>query len=93
MIGDGHQPRSRVLCTHCKDSGFPIKGGMTIPNIGSLDLDRGTYKKTFSFSEFFQTCFFFQQCEKIDAVWLLAGVLQDFIENLEIPPSSPPAIQ
>ena len=31
---DGHQPHSRGLYTH---EGFPVKGGMTIPNIKSLD--------------------------------------------------------
>ena len=31
-IRDGHQPYSRGLL-----KGFPIKGGMTIPNIRSLD--------------------------------------------------------
>ena len=33
IIGDGHQPNSRGLYTHYKDS--VIKGGMTIPNIYS----------------------------------------------------------
>ena len=37
---DGHQPYSRVLYTNYK--GFPIEGGMTIPNARSLD--PGTYK-------------------------------------------------
>ena len=36
IIGDGHQPNSRGLYTHYKDS--VIKGGRSpIPNIGSLD--------------------------------------------------------
>ena len=37
---DGHQPYNRVLYTNYK--GFPIEGGMTIPNTRSLD--PGTYK-------------------------------------------------
>ena len=37
IIGDGHQPNSRGLYTHYKDFGFPIKGGMTIPNTTSSD--------------------------------------------------------
>ena len=37
MIGDGHQPNSRGLYPHSKDS----LGGMTIPNIRTLDA--GTY--------------------------------------------------
>ena len=40
IIGDGHQPNSRGLYTHCKD--FVIKGGMTIPNIATFD--HGTYE-------------------------------------------------
>ena len=32
IIGDGHQPNSRGLYTHYKDS-YYSKGGMTIPNI------------------------------------------------------------
>ena len=35
IIGDGHQPNSRD-CLY-PVLGFPIKGGMTIPNIRSLD--------------------------------------------------------
>ncbi len=35
IIGDGHQPNSRGLYTHYKDS--LLKGGMTIPNTRSLD--------------------------------------------------------
>ena len=39
---DGHQAHSRDLHTHYKHSiAFPIKGGMTIPNITSFD--PGTY--------------------------------------------------
>ena len=38
IIGDGYQPNSRGLYTHYKDSLY-IKGGMTIPNIRSLDPD------------------------------------------------------
>ena len=37
IIGDGHQPNSRGLYTHYKDSRIPIKGGMTIPNIATFD--------------------------------------------------------
>ena len=37
IIGDGHQPNSRGLYTHYKDSGFLLKGGMTIPNIATFD--------------------------------------------------------
>ena len=40
IIGDGHQPNSRGLYTHYKDS--VIKGGMTIPNIATFD--HGTYE-------------------------------------------------
>ena len=40
IIGDGHQPNSRGLYTHCKDS--VIKGGRSpIPNIATFD--HGTY--------------------------------------------------
>ena len=39
IIGDGHQPNSRGLYTHYKDS--LLKGGMTIPNIATFD--HGTY--------------------------------------------------
>ena len=39
IIGDGHQPNSRGLYTHYKDS--PFKGWMTIPNIATFD--HGTY--------------------------------------------------
>ena len=35
IIGDGHQPTSRGLYYPLK--GFPIKGGMTIPNIATFD--------------------------------------------------------
>ena len=41
IIGDGHQPNGRRLYTHYKDSGFLLKGGMTIPNI--VTFDHGTY--------------------------------------------------
>ena len=34
IIGDGHQPNSRGLYTHYKDS---FTGGMTIPNIATFD--------------------------------------------------------
>ena len=40
IIGDGHQPNSRGLYTHYKDS--LLKGGMTTPNTRSLD--PGTYE-------------------------------------------------
>ena len=43
-IGDGHQPNSRGLYIKYKDS--PIKGGMTIPSIRSLD--PGTYRHLFA---------------------------------------------
>ena len=36
MVGDGHQPNSRGFIYPLR--GFPTKGGMTIPNIRSLDL-------------------------------------------------------
>ena len=42
MVGDGHQPNSRGLYTHYIIITIPIKGEMTIPNIGSLD--PGTYE-------------------------------------------------
>ena len=54
IIGDGHQPNSRGLYTHYKDS--VIKGGMTIPNIATFD--HGTYshfqKKSLHSIHFFQ---------------------------------------
>ena len=34
MVGDGHQPNRRGLIPNIK---IPIEGGMTIPNIRSLD--------------------------------------------------------
>ena len=40
VIGDGHQPNSRGLYAHYKDS--VIKGGMTIPNIPTFD--HGTFQ-------------------------------------------------
>ena len=40
--GDGHQLTNRGLYMHAF-YGFPMKGGMTIPNIGSLD--PGTYRE------------------------------------------------
>ena len=43
-IGDGHQPNSSGLMWFvCPTLGFPIQGGMIIPNIGSLD--PGIYMK------------------------------------------------
>ena len=44
IIGDGHQPNSRGLYTHYKDS-VPTKGGMAIPNIATFD--HGTYINCF----------------------------------------------
>ena len=41
IIGDGHQPNSRGF--YIPIIRIPIKGGMTIPNIGSLD--HGTYAR------------------------------------------------
>lgn len=39
LAGDGHQPHSRGLYIHYKDShGFPINGGMTIPNIRNVEV-------------------------------------------------------
>ena len=38
IIGDGHQPTSRVYISIKR---IPIKGGMTIPNIATFD--HGTY--------------------------------------------------
>ena len=43
IIGDGHQPNSRGLYTH--EIRIPIKGGMTIPIIRSLDC--GTFEGRF----------------------------------------------
>ncbi len=43
IIGDGHQPNSRGLYTHYKDS-YYSKGGMTIPNIFFY---HGSYKPYF----------------------------------------------
>ncbi len=38
IIGDGHQPNSRGLYTHYKDS--VIKGGITIPNIATWSTEK-----------------------------------------------------
>ena len=48
MVGDGHQPNSRGLYTHYSIR-IPIRGGMTIPCIGSLD--PGTYNDIIQVSE------------------------------------------
>ena len=41
IIGDGHQPNSRRLYTHYKDS--PEKGGMSLSPIEGVEKDPGTY--------------------------------------------------
>ena len=49
IMGDGHQPNSRGLYTHYKDS--LLKGGMTIPNIATFD--HGTVEVGSLFQDFF----------------------------------------
>ena len=41
IIGDGHQPNSRRLYTHSKDS--PEEGGMSLSPIEGVEKDPGTY--------------------------------------------------
>ena len=49
IIGDGHQPNSRGLYTHYKDS--VIKGGMTIPNIATFDHGTDGFLETWGFAK------------------------------------------
>ena len=53
-LGDGHQPNSRGLYTHYKDSRIPIKGGMTIPNIATFDHGTCCFFLSFRRGAFFQ---------------------------------------
>ena len=82
IIGNGHQPNSRGLYTHYKDS--VIKGGMTIPNIATFD--HGTYVHIHHYvvTHFFSTLEV-SACEKCGQWQAALQVLNDLYDRNWIP--------
>ena len=69
ILGDGHQPKSAGV--YIPIIRIPIKGGMTIPNIGTFD--HGTYKPIH------RNCAYFYPCSRRPGEYLLRfGVLGMF---------------